>query len=100
MAGNPCKGSRVQIPFTASIHGPDIRGVSQNWGYLVVIPIIRSTNTFGSILGSPYLGKMPYPNTQSVNLGKKATSGGSRSRADELSPLYFLGWHITKLCVI
>ena len=34
--------------------------VSQNWGYLSEGPYNRDYSILGSILGSPYFGKIPY----------------------------------------
>ena len=36
-------------------------GVSQNWGYHFRGPNNKDYNILGSILGSPYFGKLPYP---------------------------------------
>ena len=35
-------------------------GVSQNWRYLFGGPYNKDYNIFGSILGSPHFGKLPY----------------------------------------
>ena len=35
-------------------------GVSQNCGYLFGVPILNDYSILGSILGSPYFGKLPY----------------------------------------
>ena len=35
-------------------------GVSQNWGYLFGGPYNKDYSILGSILGSPYFGKLPY----------------------------------------
>ena len=35
-------------------------GVSQNWGYHFGGPCNKDYNILGSILGSPYFGKLPY----------------------------------------
>ena len=35
-------------------------GVSQNWGYLIGGPQNKDCSILGSILGSPYSGKLPY----------------------------------------
>ena len=35
-------------------------GVSQNWGYHFRGPHNKDYSILGSILGSPYLGKLPY----------------------------------------
>ena len=35
-------------------------GVSQNWGYLFGGPNNKDSSILGSILGSPYVGKLPY----------------------------------------
>ena len=37
-----------------------VLGVSENDGYLLGVPIIRTIVLGGSILGSPYFGKLPY----------------------------------------
>ena len=34
-------------------------GASQNWGYLFLGPHIKDEIILGSILGSPYFGKLP-----------------------------------------
>ena len=38
----------------------DNMGVSQNYGYLLWGPHNKDYSILGSILGSPYLGKLPY----------------------------------------
>ena len=35
-------------------------GVSQNWGYLFGGPYNKDYSILGSILGSPYFGKLPF----------------------------------------
>ena len=39
-------------------------GVSQNYGYLFGGPNNKDYSIFGSILGSPYFGKLPYQEPQ------------------------------------
>ena len=46
----------LQSLLTTSKH----MGVSQNWGYHFGGPNNKGYNIFGSILGSPYFGKLPH----------------------------------------
>ena len=49
--------------------------VSQNWGYLFRGPHNKDYSILGSILGSPYFGKLPYWPTCEVCLAPKIALG-------------------------
>ena len=58
---NPCPPSTAsQRPTSLNPKPPTYMGVSQNYGYLFGGPNNKDYSILGSILGSPYFGKLPY----------------------------------------
>ena len=43
--------------------------VSQDWGYLFRGPYSKDYIIFGSILGSPHFGKLPYRPRNTITIG-------------------------------
>ena len=62
-------------------HAPPYMGVSQNYGYLFEGPHNKDYSILGSILGSPYFGKLPY----TLNPNKYSFGGSLEGR-----------WHVRK----
>ena len=56
---DPMKTQALKIPERL-LRRLEHVGVSQNWGYPFGDPHNKDYNTLGSILGSPYFGKLPY----------------------------------------